>query len=186
MPCTFKEYCNGCSYSNALHLPSTERRLPLTMEPNPGTTALLIFLAPGINEWGKGQPICSGSSHSAAARIRNSLRRISASMGINVSRCDFSITNAVQCYPGAGRNGRDKTPRAAARRQCANWLMRDIQFRNWRRIVVFGAIPKQSVRDLGYGCDPRFRFIRHPSGRLSNPDLDNALSWALGLDNADG
>ena len=53
MPCTFKGYCNGCPYSGVPHLLSTERRLPLSMEPNPGTTALLIFLAPGINEWKK-------------------------------------------------------------------------------------------------------------------------------------
>ena len=180
MPCTFKGYCNGCPYRNAPHLLPTERRLPLSMEHNPGTTALLIFLAPGINEWRKGRPICSESSHSAAARIRNSLSHI------NASRCDFSITNAVQCYPDAGGDGHDNPPKPAAQRQCANWLKCDIVSHPWRRIVVFGAIAEVSVRWLGYGCDPRFRFIRHPSGGLSNDILNANLRWALERDNADG
>ena len=153
MPCTFKGYCNGCPYRNAPHLLPTERRLPLSMEHNPGTTALLIFLAPGINEWRKGQPICSESSHSAAAKIRNSLRRINVTRGINLSRYNFSITNSVQCYPGTNRKGRDKPPTEATRRQCANWLKNDIDSRRWRRIVVFGQIAEKSVRYLAWRTD---------------------------------
>ena len=190
MPDTFECYCNGCPYNGSVHLPSTECSSPLStecprplsMEHNPDTTALLIFQAPGCREWVMKRPICSESRHSAAARIENSL----SLSRVNASRYDFSITNAVQCYPGKGHNGRDKKPRAAARRQCANWLRMDIKAHPWRRVVVFGAMAKESVRSLGYGCDPRFCFIDHPSGGLPNNVLDAALRWALVRNNADG
>lgn len=186
MPCTFKGYCSGCPYSGALHLPSTERRLPLTMEHNPDTTALLIFQAPGPQEWTARKPICSGGSRSAAARIRNSLGCIN-----NASRCNFSITNAVQCYPGRLDSGDgDKEPEPAAHGQCANWLRMDIETHRWRRIVVFGKNAELSVRCLGYGCDPRFRFEPHPTSRgperPTNDEIKRALCWALERDNADG
>lgn len=175
MPDRFQEYCNGCPYNSGS---TKDVDLPLSMEHNSDTTALLIFQAPGCHEWKQKLPICRSSSPSAAARIRNSLDRI------NASRADFSITNAVQCYPGVGSSGRDKPPRIPARRQCANWLKRDIEDYPWGRIVVFGRIAEQSVRCLGYVAD-RFRFIRHPTGRLSNEALDRALRWALVRNNAD-
>ena len=174
MPCTFREYCNGCPYHDSVHLLQSGLRSPLSMEYRPDTAALLIFQAPGCHEWVERRPICSNRSHSAAARIRNSLRRI------NARRCDFSITNAVQCYPGKGGRGRDKPPRQPALRQCANWLRKDIEGHPWRRIVVFGAKARESVIELGYNDDERFRFILHPSsGRLSNCVLNDALRWAL-------
>ena len=162
MPSQFRKYCQQCPYRGRYG------RLPLSMEPN-SCDVLLIFQAPGIDEWRQGHPICSANPRSTAARIRNSLSRIGKSRG------DFSITNAVQCYPGRGSNGRDKQPRMKARRQCAQWLKGDIQACYWRRIVVFGAIAKKSVRSLGFR-GRRFRFIPHPSsGRLSNSRLDAAL-----------
>ena len=164
MPGQFTNYCRQCPYRGRCS------RLPLSMEDN-SHDVLLIFQAPGIDEWREQRPIHSPNTRSAAARIRNSLRRI------RKSRCDFSITNAVQCYPGRGSNGRDKQPRMGARRQCAEWLRRDIRAFRWRKFVVFGKIAEQSVRSLGFQ-DRRFRFIPHPSGRLSNQRLDKALRWA--------
>ena len=173
MPATFGTHCNGCPYrGQTCHL-------PLSMEVN-ATRALLIFQAPGEQEWRRRRPVISENPYSAAARLRNSLRRIGA------CRCDFSITNAVQCYPGKCSNGQDESPRAQAKRSCAQWLRADIEAYRWRRVVVFGAIAKKSVIDLGYEeNNPRFRFERHPSSRrrnrrLLNCDLDAALRWALG------
>lgn len=145
------------------------------MEVN-ATRALLIFQAPGEQEWRSQRPVISVSDRSAARRFRDSLDRIGK------SRQDFSITNVVQCYPGRGRNGRDKRPREQAKRSCAQRLRADIEDYCWRRIIVFGSIPKKSIVDiLNYEeGDPRFRFVKHPSGGLKNCDLDAALNWALG------
>lgn len=168
MPATFGTHCNGCPYrGQTCHL-------PLSMEVN-ATRALLIFQAPGEQEWRRRRPVISENPYSAAARFRNSLDRIGK------SRRDFSITNVVQCYPGRG-SSRDKKPRAQAIRSCAQWLRADIEDYRWRRIIVFGSIPKKSIVDiLNYEeGDPRFRFVKHPSGGSKNCDLDAALNWALG------
>ena len=158
-------------------------KLPLSMEHN-SDDVLLIFQAPGCEEWRNRQPLWSRVRRSAAVRICKSLKRIKK------SRHDFSITNAVQCYPGKGST-RDKKPDHVAQGQCANWLKKDIESRCWNKIVVFGQIAELSVRCLGYGRNPRFRFVPHPSStnkkkRLSDKDLDAVLCWALGRNNANG
>ena len=183
MPGTFREHCCGCPYRCSDHLPPTKRRSPLSMEYNPDTTALLIFQSPGPDDWEKGRPICSDGQSSAATRIRNSVDRINRADEINITRCDFSITNAVQCYTGKGST-RNKIPDRVAQGQCANWLKMDIVAHPWRRIVVFGRIAEFSVGYFGYGRDPRFFFLTHPSGGLSNDDLDAALRWALEIKGA--
>ena len=176
VPDRFESHCNACPYRRNMgnRVEPAVTRLPLNMEYRHGTTALLILQAPGLHEWANRRPICSDDPHSAAAKITNSLERIGA------SRCDCSITNAVQCLPGAG--GRGERIETAAHGQCANWLRMDIEAHLWSRIVVFGRYAELSVRCLGYGLDPRFRFIPHPTGgRLTSAVLDGTLRWALEL-----
>ena len=180
MPNTFQEHCCGCPYRKKYQ---STNKLPLSMEHN-SDDVLLIFQAPGCEEWRNRQPLWSRVRRSAAVRICKSLKRIKK------SRHDFSITNAVQCYPGKGST-RDKKPDHVAQGQCANWLKKDIESRCWNKIVVFGQIAELSVRCLGYGRNPRFRFVPHPSStnkkkRLSDKDLDAVLCWALGRNNANG
>lgn len=163
MPQNYRSHCNACPYNQG-------GTRPLSMERSPNSDVLLVLQAPGKDEWKAKKPICSPSPHSAAARIRNTLNRISK------NRSDFSITNAVQCYPGVGSNGRDKRPRKGAILQCSNWLKRDINSKPWRRIIVFGKPAKKVVRDLGFSSDPRFKFYRHPSGNLTNESLKDALN----------
>lgn len=176
MPDQFNAHCDGCPYSpRNCAVRRAARRLPLTMEHNPNSTALLILEAPGQQEWESRRPICSNQRSSVAARFRCSFERINSLHGPpHVSRRNFSITNAVQCLP------LDKPPLVAARGQCARWLLEDIQAHQWRRVVVFGQHAELSVRCLGYGLDGRFRFVAHPShGRLTKADLDSAILWAL-------
>lgn len=166
MPNRAINHCHQCPYLGR------RNRLPLSMEIN-SLDVLLVFQAPGIYEWRYGRPICSPSPKSAAARIRNSLCRIGK------SRRDFSITNAVQCYPGKKSNGRDKCPNRQACRHCAQRLRNDIVAYDWRKIIVFGTVAEWSVRHLGYHNDRRFRFLFHPASRkLTNYQLDGALRWA--------
>lgn len=166
MPATFQAHCIGCPYHGR------NFRLPLSMEMN-STHALLILQAPGEEEWQCRRPAVSANPRSTAKRLRKSLERIGK------RRSDFSITNAVQCYPCKGSNQRDKKPGKKAKNSCARWLKADIEASDWQRIVVFGAIARKSVEKLGYGEDSRFCFKRHPSGCLKNSDLDAALRWAL-------
>ena len=179
MPNTFREHCNGCPYNSG----SNRREdLPLSMENN-SDDVLLIFQSPGSDEWRTKRPLYLEREipPDAAARVRNSVEEITGDG--NEWRRYFSITNAVQCYVGP----RGADPEPTAQTQCANWLHCDIVSRPWRKIVVFGETAGQSVNDLGYDHnDERFRFIRHPSGGLTNDTLDDTLRWALDLDNADG
>jgi len=167
MPNIRQTFCTGCSGYNA-QSPSGRLNTPLSEELNNSLT-LLVFQAPGIEEWNQGIPIISSSPHSAAARIRNSLSRTGKSRGV------FDITNSVQCYPGVNGHGRDKAPKETVRRKCQSWLGMNITTKEYNKIIVFGSIAKKSVLSLGYGSDPRFLFLKHPSGRLKNSILDNAL-----------
>lgn len=166
MPKGYGERCLDCPYmKNTVK----EADKPLSMENN-SSNILLIFQAPGETEWKEKMPICSKNSKSAAARIRNSLTRIGK------SRINYNITNATQCLPGKSASGRDKKPVKAARKKCASWLKADIDSFEFQKIIVFGSLAKESIHSLGYGTDSRLIFLRHPSGGLSNNDLDLALS----------
>lgn len=171
MPNSFENHCKNCPYNPAngyAESPGQRLPAPLLMEAN-STDTLLIFQAPGADEWTERKPICSKNPKSAAARIRNSLERLKK------SRTDFSITNSTQCYPGKRSSIRDKPPLKLARKCCSNWLKQDIEKFPFSRIIVFGAKAKSSITELGYASDPRFLFLRHPSGGLSNVLLDLAL-----------
>ncbi len=146
MPNTFQEHCCGCPYREKYQ---STKKLPLSMERN-SDDVLLILEAPGCEEWRNRQPLCNEGSRppSATDKIIASVKRITGDG--NDWRRHFSITNAVQCYPERGRNGRDKKPRKPAQRQCAKWLKRDIDSRPWRRVVVFGRIAEKSVRYLAW------------------------------------
>ncbi len=170
MPDIYGTPCEACPY-RAGNRHYQRPGAPLSMERNDGAT-LLIFQAPGIQEWEQRQPLISDSPRSAAARVRNSLTRVGR------ERADFSITNTVQCYPGASaRTGRDQRPRKAAHECCSAWLLQDIEQHNWEKIVVFGAVAKAAVRSLfgDDGCPGNVVFVKHPSGGLTNEDLDDAL-----------
>lgn len=168
MPNFYGDHCFDCTHNKtAASLETPQSELPLSMEKNSGNT-LLIFQSPGIYEWKDKKPICSENNRSTAARIRNSLIRIGK------CRTEFSITNAVQCFPGKYENGRDKTPSKSIIRCCSNWLKDDISSSDYKNIVVLGAVAKQSVEILGK--DERFIFIGHPSGQLKNTTLDDALN----------
>ena len=168
MPTTYGRPCENCPYragNRRYQGPGT----PLSMERN--GDVLLVCQAPGIEEWEVTQPLISPSPHSAAARVRNSMGRVQK------RRVHFSITNVVQCFPGKGRSGRDKRPRKAARECCAVWLEQDIRRCNWEKIVVFGRVAECSVRAIfgEEGCPDNIVFVKHPSGGLTNEDLDAAL-----------
>ena len=82
MPTNYNNnFCLNCPYSGSKHLTINYNNMPLSAELNHSKT-LLVFQAPGINEWTGNfgytnrAPIISNSSHSCAARLRNSFDRI--------------------------------------------------------------------------------------------------------------
>ncbi|WP_431484124.1 uracil-DNA glycosylase family protein [Pseudomonas solani] len=161
MPARYESHCIGCPYNNAAHLPVSSqynRSAPLSIEDN-GASVLLIFQAPGVDEWAKGRPVASTNPSSAGVRLATAFRIAGR------TRQDYNITNTVQCFPGkepqvGTTRPRDNAPTAAVRRHCSEWLRQDIQAQSYKRIVVFGAHARRAVRNLGFGDDPRFRFIR--------------------------
>ena len=44
---------------------------------------------------------------------------------------------------------------------------------------MFGEIARQSIGQLGYGTDERFRFVKHSSGGLKNKTLDQSFAGLL-------
>ena len=170
-------FCQSCPYCNAKHLSSTMQGMPLNAEIRK-TNTLLVFLAPGENEWtgncGKTlpAPIISNNPRSTAARLRNSFNRI------HKTRINYDLTEAVQCYPGKNSSKRDRRPYASAIVQCANHLTADIQGHAYSRIISFGVIANQVVDDIIRKLNIPAQHIKlpHPSsGRLSNSLLDLSL-----------
>ena len=180
MPIHYGCHCAGCPYQNADHLPKLFQKMrtaPLSMEEN-HAEVLLIFQAPGVNEWEKGKPVVSTKTGSVGVRLEAAFLRA------NRTRQNYNITNTVQCFPGkktqnSGITSRDVAPPAAVRFHCAEWLRLDLEAHNYKRIVVFGAHARKSVYKLGFGTDSRFHFLRHPAGGLKNIDLDRALDSHL-------
>lgn len=178
MPSNYQNsFCQSCPYCNAKHLSSSTAKIPLNAEIRK-TNTLLVFLAPGENEWtgncGKTQPapIISDNPRSTAARLRNSFNRI------HKTRMDYDLTETVQCYPGKNSNKRDRRPCEAAISQCANHLMADIQGHAYTRIISFGVIANKIVEDIIIKLNTPVQHIKlpHPSsGKLSNSLLDSSL-----------
>ena len=152
MPAYYESHCIGCPYHNAAHLPVASRQVrsvPLSMEDN-GASVLLIFQAPGVEEWTNGRPVVGTNPSSAGVRLEAAFRIARR------TRQDYNITNTVQCFPRKNpqvgpAKPRDNAPLAAARRHCSEWLLQDIQVHSYKRIVVFGAHAHSAVRDLGFG-----------------------------------
>jgi uracil-DNA glycosylase family 4 len=161
---------------NANHLSENDRAIrtsPLSMEDHTASV-LLIFQAPGIEEWKSGKPISSLDSKSAGARLASAFHLAGK------DRNDYNITNTVQCFPGKRGHcsiskPRDKTPPAKVRQHCNEWLRQDIEMYQYKRVVVFGALARKAVWELGYKNDPRFHFIKHPTGGISVVHISQVL-----------
>ena len=133
--------CFSCPYKNQQHLGSSQQskvNTPLSIRYGikNGVSAdeLLVFQSPGIDEWqgntvsGNREPIDSKSHHSAAARMRNSMRRK------NVTKDDYDITEAVQCFPGKKGNNRYKQPCASSKLYCIQYLVNDLMKKQYKKL----------------------------------------------------
>lgn len=146
------------------HLPEETRTIrcqPLSLEDN-NSEVLLLFQAPGVEEWKSGKPISSASAKSAGSKLR------AAFHSIGKARVDYNISNVVQCFPGKrapkeNDKPRDKSPPRTVCDSCSKWLQEDISKGRYKRIVVFGKCAEKAVKRLGYENDLRFVFFPHPT-----------------------
>lgn len=160
----YKE-CTGCPYKGGNSL--LRQCVPIKIEDN-GSDILLIFQAPGINELINGKAVQPTTvvGGSAGKRILNSWNRTGK------SRVDFDIVEAVRCYPGANKQGRDKKPVKAAKQYCLKSLEREINQKQYSKIIAFGIIAQKMVKSISrkYAC--QIIDATHPNGGCSNNDLD--------------
>lgn len=162
--------CAGCPYAK----PSNQ---PIRCERN-GSKYLLVFQAPGNDEWHGGKstisgnriPIDSVNSHSCAARMRNSFVRK------GVLRNNYDIAEAVCCYPGKNQNGRDKKPSAKSIASCINNMERLLRKGQYTRIVCFGNIAYKVVSQAlsAIHGNAICTWASHPSSGVSNNILDSS------------
>lgn len=179
MPSSYAN-CTGCPYIHGRHLTDDEKALqghPLSLENN-GSTILLIFQAPGIEEWKSGKPISSDNPKSAGSKLKKAFQLLGRERG------DYNVSNVVQCFPGklasSGTNApRDKSPPKAVRNACLKWLREDISNGSYTQVVVFGRHAEDAVKGLGYVQDSRFHFVLHPTAPgVSIAKLAEDVGWA--------
>lgn len=170
-----KNKCKGCPYQNKCNGDGFKIK-PLEPEIN-GSKILLVFQAPGRDELSGNDGVCapapiiSNRSHSTAARIRNSLKRI------NKHRENYDITEVVLCYPGKNKNNRDKKPSKKAIKKCQEHLKNCIIDFKYDKIISFGKIANDSVESI-IKENPKIEHIKlaHPSSnKLTNNELDAKL-----------
>jgi uracil-DNA glycosylase len=165
--------CNGCPYFQQEHLSERQRASrispPVEFEKN-NSKILLVFQAPGDDEWRVGMAILPTVKvgGSAGRRIKMSWVRCKK------QRHDFDIINAVQCYPGSDGD-RDFKPDAMAINACSNRLETVLNYNSYKKIVVFGDVAKSIMDDI---CNrtciyPNIVQAKHPNGGASKKELDS-------------
>lgn len=163
--------CVNCPYNEKRHLNGTvyfNDGNHLNFEDHNSET-LLVFQAPGVEEWRSGEAIHRQvNKRAAGSRIANSWELTGQ------VRANYDITNVVQCFPGKYKNGRDKKPRKPAIKECMENLSVTLAEKNYRRIILFGKVAQDAFAELdnlGFN-DEIIERVNHPSGGLSNENLN--------------
>ncbi|MDE0224602.1 MAG: hypothetical protein OXP28_05655 [Gammaproteobacteria bacterium] len=153
------------------HLDHSERTSrdhpPVEAEVN-GSDVLIVALAPGIEEWHCGRPLMPIKKRGGTAG-----RRIKLSWDRECKeRSQYDIIEAVQCYPGSGDHGHDKTPCADAVAACRGRLRAALEQGNYRKAIALGDVACQSLSAAS--ADLRLETVKatHPTGGATNAELD--------------
>lgn len=165
--------CNACPYHQQMHLRESHRTSrnspPIDLEINNSNT-LLVFQAPGKEEWRVGRAIqpTIKTGGSAGRRIEMSWERS------NKQRADFDIINSVQCFPG-NEGERDLVPDVMAICSCSQRLENILRTNAYKKIVVFGDIANQVIATICKRLKVTTRIVvgKHPNGGVSQIALDN-------------
>lgn len=165
--------CGVCPYIEQAHIHDLKLKTsrvnpPIELENN-NSDILLIFQSPGDVEWKIGRAVQDTTKigGTAGSRISDSWKRVSK------SRTDFDIVNLVRCFPGR-KEKRDLKPNMKSICSCTVKLSFDLIKKEYKKIIVFGALAKKSVATL-QEVYPKtlFKFATHPNGGIKKKDLDN-------------
>lgn len=148
---------------------------PLMLEDN-NSDILLVFEAPGIDEWSNHRPLSSNRPGSAAVAFGRALE------ATKKKRIDYDITEAVACCPGTSTGKTNKkipSEVILASSFCKQYLMLDILRKNYVRIVCFGSIAYSSVLSVyhdikWYHAHYNFRYLSNIV-HLTHPSCSKTL-----------
>lgn len=161
-----------CPYIEQAHIDDSKLKTsrvnpPIELENN-NSDILLIFQSPGYFEWKIGSAVqdTTKTGGTAGSRISDSWKRVSK------SRSDFDIVNLVRCFPGR-KEKRDLEPNIKSICSCTVKLGFDLMKKDYKKIIVFGALAKKSVATLQeYYPNTLFKFATHPNGGAKREALD--------------
>ncbi|MGR5329437.1 hypothetical protein [Photobacterium damselae] len=167
--------CKECPYYQQHHLSNsqhkTDRKDPPIMLENNNSDTLLVFQAPGKEEWEVGKSIQPTviKGGTAGRRIELSWSRQGK------KRDDFDIINSVQCFPGLDIDGRDNEPLSKARSLCGLRLNEVIQEGSYGTIITFGNNAKDAIAKISAKIGPDSLIIEasHPNGGMKKNELDS-------------
>jgi uracil-DNA glycosylase len=166
--------CPRCPYFEQRHIGDLAQRTVRTEPPIPleehGSTTLLVFQAPGIEEWAAGaaiQPTIK-SGGTAGRRIFLSWERA------RKTRHNFDIVNAVQCYPGTD-GARDAKPNVLAVCSCAGRLEHVLTRKTYTKVIAFGVVAGEVLEQLRVQVNGGWELQKseHPTGGATNEQLDS-------------
>jgi uracil-DNA glycosylase len=171
---SYDEHCKNCPYNNQIHLNNgnkTDRKSPPIELENNKSDILLVFQAPGIEEWVVGKAIKSNIKQGGTVgrRIELSWRRKGK------KRNNFDIINTVQCFPGR-KEDRDLKPDNMSIFYCSNRLENILKTnKQYNKIILFGEIAQSVGDNLIKKLKLEVDVVKskHPAGGLSNENLDN-------------
>ena len=173
-------HCEACPYYHQKHLVGSAQSTnnlnpPVELEDN-RSNILLVFQAPGEEEWSVGKPIQPTRKRggTAGARIQASWDRVQKSSGTNVNRYCFDIIKSVQCFPGKNDESRDFKPDEMAVRCCSKRLSEVLNLKQYAKVIAFGSFAFEVISTLANSISPQPSIVNapHPNGGLKNATLD--------------
>lgn len=158
--------CESCPLNGRKKVPPEIRR----------TRVILVGESPGLQEAQFGKPF--------VGRSGQLLDKIFSTFGF--SRQDFSITNTVLCFPGAGDSKVSQRILEEARENCKERLVRDIQQSGAELVVFLGGLAARTFfnfRDISTQINRVFKLptgqygliAYHPAYILRNPSEIHSL-----------
>lgn len=152
--CKYVGCSNKCPYNKCSNKPSKNHKYILKKKNNgpldlfskcKNNLTLLVFEAPGIDEWKNGEPVSSHRKGSAAYKFNEELQK----QGKN--RQNYDIVETVRCFPGTSTktdNQKDPKELKNAAKCCQKYLERALKAKSYTKIVCFGEVAKDSVSSV--------------------------------------
>lgn len=141
--CPYKK-CSTAPSKNHIYIHAKRNNGPLGLYSLRSTNdILLVFESPGIDEWSKGEPVCSKRTNSAGYKLNSELSKQKKHKG------NYDIAEAVRCFPGTSTkniNQKDQNELDKAAKYCRKYLKDIILCKNYRKIVCFGKVAKDNVK----------------------------------------